>query len=132
MPTDWRIVAVALRGPTGKTHVGPEGDRGATTLVRVHSMLTGDVFHVLLATAASAQQALAQIEAEGGAFSSLAQEGRGIGLISCARTTPEQGLDTVKRTSSSLPGGRAITESATRSSPAGLTTPDPHEQPGRS
>jgi 3,4-dihydroxy 2-butanone 4-phosphate synthase/GTP cyclohydrolase II len=89
---------------TGKTHlalVKGEVDNAADVLVRVHSeCLTGDVFHSLRCDCGEQlDHALRQIAAEDrGVLLYMAQEGRGIGLLSKlqAYELQEQGLDTVE------------------------------------
>ncbi len=88
---------------TGKHHVAlVHGDVGsaADVLVRVHSeCLTGDVFHSLRCDCGEQlDAALRLIAAEGrGVLLYMAQEGRGIGLLSKLKAyeLQEQGLDTV-------------------------------------
>jgi GTP cyclohydrolase II len=89
---------------TGKTHlalVKGEVHNAADVLVRVHSeCLTGDVFHSLRCDCGEQlDHALRQIAAEDrGVLLYMAQEGRGIGLLSKlqAYELQEQGLDTVE------------------------------------
>jgi 3,4-dihydroxy 2-butanone 4-phosphate synthase/GTP cyclohydrolase II len=97
--------AVAFREKlTGKHHlalVRGEVDGAADVLVRVHSeCLTGDVFHSLRCDCGEQlDHALRQIAAEDrGVLLYMAQEGRGIGLLSKlqAYELQEQGLDTVE------------------------------------
>jgi 3,4-dihydroxy 2-butanone 4-phosphate synthase/GTP cyclohydrolase II len=99
------FTAVAFREKlTGKTHVAlVKGDvKGAgDVLVRVHSeCLTGDVFHSLRCDCGEQlEQALSQIGAEErGVLLYMAQEGRGIGLLSKLKAyeLQENGLDTVE------------------------------------
>ena len=89
---------------TGKTHVAlVKGTvKGAgNVLVRVHSeCLTGDVFHSLRCDCGEQlEQALARIgREERGVLLYMAQEGRGIGLLSKLKAyeLQENGLDTVE------------------------------------
>jgi 3,4-dihydroxy 2-butanone 4-phosphate synthase/GTP cyclohydrolase II len=99
------FTAVAFREKlTGKTHVAlVKGEvQGADdVLVRVHSeCLTGDVFHSLRCDCGEQlEQALAQIAAEErGVLLYMAQEGRGIGLLSKLKAyeLQENGRDTVE------------------------------------
>ena len=96
--------AVAFREKlTGKTHIAlvkGEIDGAEDVLVRVHSeCLTGDVFHSLRCDCGEQlEQALQQIGAEErGVLLYMAQEGRGIGLLSKLKAyeLQEDGLDTV-------------------------------------
>ena len=106
LPTAYgEFTAVAFREKlTGKTHlalVKGEVEGGADVLVRVHSeCLTGDVFHSLRCDCGEQlDHALRQIAAEDrGVLLYMAQEGRGIGLLSKlqAYELQEQGLDTVE------------------------------------
>jgi 3,4-dihydroxy 2-butanone 4-phosphate synthase / GTP cyclohydrolase II len=97
--------AVAFRETlSGKTHVAlvkGDVDGDEDVLVRVHSeCLTGDVFHSLRCDCGEQlEQALAQIGAEErGVLLYMAQEGRGIGLLSKLKAyeLQENGLDTVE------------------------------------
>jgi 3,4-dihydroxy 2-butanone 4-phosphate synthase / GTP cyclohydrolase II len=97
--------AVAFREKlTGKTHVAlvkGDVDGAEDVLVRVHSeCLTGDVFHSLRCDCGEQlEQALSQIGAEErGVLLYMAQEGRGIGLLSKLKAyeLQENGLDTVE------------------------------------
>jgi 3,4-dihydroxy 2-butanone 4-phosphate synthase / GTP cyclohydrolase II len=97
--------AVAFREKlTGKTHVAlvkGRVDGAEDVLVRVHSeCLTGDVFHSLRCDCGEQlEQALSQIGAEErGVLLYMAQEGRGIGLLSKLKAyeLQENGLDTVE------------------------------------
>jgi 3,4-dihydroxy 2-butanone 4-phosphate synthase/GTP cyclohydrolase II len=99
------FTAVAFREKlTGKTHVAlvrGDVDGAEDVLVRVHSeCLTGDVFHSLRCDCGEQlEQALAQIGAEQcGVLLYMAQEGRGIGLLSKLKAyeLQEAGLDTVE------------------------------------
>jgi 3,4-dihydroxy 2-butanone 4-phosphate synthase/GTP cyclohydrolase II len=106
LPTAYgEFTAVAFREKlTGKTHlalVKGEVHNAADVLVRVHSeCLTGDVFHSLRCDCGEQlDHALRQIAAEDrGVLLYMAQEGRGIGLLSKlqAYELQEQGLDTVE------------------------------------
>jgi 3,4-dihydroxy 2-butanone 4-phosphate synthase / GTP cyclohydrolase II len=97
--------AIAFREKlTGKTHVAlvkGEVAGAEDVLVRVHSeCLTGDVFHSLRCDCGEQlEQALSQIGAEErGVLLYMAQEGRGIGLLSKLKAyeLQENGLDTVE------------------------------------
>jgi 3,4-dihydroxy 2-butanone 4-phosphate synthase / GTP cyclohydrolase II len=97
--------AVAFREKlTGKTHVAlvkGRVDGAEDVLVRVHSeCLTGDVFHSLRCDCGEQlEQALSQIGAEErGVLLYMAQEGRGIGLLSKLKAyeLQENGFDTVE------------------------------------
>jgi 3,4-dihydroxy 2-butanone 4-phosphate synthase / GTP cyclohydrolase II len=99
------FTAIAFREKlTGKTHVAlVKGDvEGAEdVLVRVHSeCLTGDVFHSFRCDCGEQlEQALARIGGEDrGVLLYMAQEGRGIGLLSKLKAyeLQENGLDTVE------------------------------------
>jgi 3,4-dihydroxy 2-butanone 4-phosphate synthase / GTP cyclohydrolase II len=99
------FTAVAFREKlTGKTHVAlvkGDVDGADDVLVRVHSeCLTGDVFHSLRCDCGEQlEQALSQIGAEErGVLLYMAQEGRGIGLLSKLKAyeLQENGLDTVE------------------------------------
>jgi 3,4-dihydroxy 2-butanone 4-phosphate synthase / GTP cyclohydrolase II len=106
MPTPYGIfTAVAFRELlTGKHHlalVKGEVDGEAEVLVRVHSeCLTGDVFHSLRCDCGEQLDvALRRIGSEErGVLLYMAQEGRGIGLLSKLKAyeLQEQGLDTVE------------------------------------
>jgi 3,4-dihydroxy 2-butanone 4-phosphate synthase / GTP cyclohydrolase II len=96
--------AVAFREKlTGKTHIAlvkGEIEGAGNVLVRVHSeCLTGDVFHSFRCDCGEQlEQALQQIGAEErGVLLYMAQEGRGIGLLSKLKAyeLQEDGLDTV-------------------------------------
>jgi 3,4-dihydroxy 2-butanone 4-phosphate synthase/GTP cyclohydrolase II len=99
------FTSVAFRETlTGKHHVAlvkgaVDGERDV--LVRVHSeCLTGDVFHSLRCDCGEQLElAMRRVEQEGkGVVLYLAQEGRGIGLLSKLKAyeLQEQGLDTVE------------------------------------
>ena len=106
LPTAYgEFTAVAFREKlTGKNHlalVKGDVDGAVDVLVRVHSeCLTGDVFHSLRCDCGEQlDHALRQIAAEDrGVLLYMAQEGRGIGLLSKlqAYELQEQGLDTVE------------------------------------
>jgi len=106
LPTAYgEFTAVAFREKlTGKTHlalVKGEVEGAGDVLVRVHSeCLTGDVFHSLRCDCGEQlDHALRQIATEDrGVLLYMAQEGRGIGLLSKlqAYELQEQGLDTVE------------------------------------
>jgi 3,4-dihydroxy 2-butanone 4-phosphate synthase/GTP cyclohydrolase II len=99
------FTAIAFREKlTGKTHVAlvkGDVDGAEDVLVRVHSeCLTGDVFHSLRCDCGEQlEQALQQIGAEArGVLLYMAQEGRGIGLLSKLKAyeLQENGFDTVE------------------------------------
>jgi 3,4-dihydroxy 2-butanone 4-phosphate synthase/GTP cyclohydrolase II len=99
------FTAVAFRESlTGKHHIAlvkGHVDGEENVLVRVHSeCLTGDVFHSLRCDCGEQLElALRRVEQEGkGVVLYLAQEGRGIGLLSKLKAyeLQEQGLDTVE------------------------------------
>jgi 3,4-dihydroxy 2-butanone 4-phosphate synthase/GTP cyclohydrolase II len=99
------FTAIAFREKlTGKTHVAlvkGEVEGAEDVLVRVHSeCLTGDVFHSLRCDCGEQlEQALQQIGAEArGVLLYMAQEGRGIGLLSKLKAyeLQENGFDTVE------------------------------------
>jgi 3,4-dihydroxy 2-butanone 4-phosphate synthase/GTP cyclohydrolase II len=106
LPTAYgEFTAVAFREKlTGKTHVAlvrGNVEGAENVLVRVHSeCLTGDVFHSLRCDCGEQlEQALSQIGAEErGVLLYMAQEGRGIGLLSKLKAyeLQENGLDTVE------------------------------------
>ena len=104
LPTEYgEFDAVAFRETlTGRHHLALVlGEPGENALVRVHSeCLTGDVFHSLRCDCGEQlDTALRAIAAEGsGVLLYMAQEGRGIGLLSKlqAYELQEQGLDTVE------------------------------------
>jgi 3,4-dihydroxy 2-butanone 4-phosphate synthase/GTP cyclohydrolase II len=105
LPTGYGdFTAIAFREKlTGKTHVAlvkGEVDGAEDVLVRVHSeCLTGDVFHSLRCDCGEQlEQALERIGSEErGVLLYMAQEGRGIGLLSKLKAyeLQEGGLDTV-------------------------------------
>jgi 3,4-dihydroxy 2-butanone 4-phosphate synthase / GTP cyclohydrolase II len=106
LPTTYgEFTAVAFRETlTGKHHVAlvrGEVEGRENVLVRVHSeCLTGDVFHSLRCDCGEQlDHALARIaEEEHGVLLYMAQEGRGIGLLSKLKAyeLQENGLDTVE------------------------------------
>src|SRR6185436_9180576 len=103
--TQGEFTAVAFREKlTGKHHVAlvkGEVDGEQDVLVRVHSeCLTGDVFHSLKCDCGEQlEEALRRIGAEErGVLLYMAQEGRGIGLLSKLKAyeLQENGMDTVE------------------------------------
>jgi 3,4-dihydroxy 2-butanone 4-phosphate synthase/GTP cyclohydrolase II len=106
LPTSYgEFTAVAFRETlTGKHHVAlvkGEVEGRESVLVRVHSeCLTGDVFHSLRCDCGEQlESALARIaEEERGVLLYMAQEGRGIGLLSKLKAyeLQENGMDTVE------------------------------------
>src|SRR5690349_10308748 len=106
LPTEFGdFTAVGYRSLVDDKHhvamVKGEVDGAADVLVRVHSeCLTGDVFHSMRCDCGEQlDHALSQIAAEDrGVLLYMAQEGRGIGLLSKlqAYELQEQGLDTVE------------------------------------